>query len=419
MKLVKICGLLSGFFILTGFWLSLKVNATQLEVVAGEPMSGDVGGLDALGTGLNNMTTIENEVMEGVITEIVSQTMSDYSDSQVNLAQEVQILITKGSQKGTTIELHYNRLLTQGERPLHIGDQIFVNRSTGPNSDQELYYVIDFIRTPALFWLFIIFVLMVLIVGRWQGFQSLLGMGLSFVILFSVLIPGIKLGYDPLLVTIVASAMIMLLTFYMSHGFNQKTTWALLGTLISLLITAFLAKFFIHYARLTGFAAEEAIFLQYLKGGTLNIQGILLAGIIVGALGVLDDITISQSSIVYELKHANPKLRTGELFFRAMRVGRDHISSLANTLVLVYAGSALPLLLVFTLDESRSMTTILSYEVIAEEVVRTLVGSIGLITAVPLTTFLAAKYGFKSITAHANGTQKKGSTTTHHHHHLK
>jgi uncharacterized membrane protein len=183
--------------------------------------------------------------------------------------------------------------------------------------------------------------------------------------------------------------MIIPATFYPSHGFNRKTHIAVFSTLIALVATGFLAKFFINFAKLSGLSSEEAGFLQVLNPEVSSMQGLLLAGIIIGVLGVLDDVTVSQASIVGQLKSANPELNTRQLYVRAMKVGHDHISSMVNTLVLVYAGASLPLLLLFT-DAAKPFIELVNYEIIADEVVRTLVGSIGLILAVPITTLLAS-----------------------------
>ena len=161
-----------------------------------------------------------------------------------------------------------------------------------------------------------------------------------------------------------------------------------MGTLIALIITGILSSVFVEAARLTGFASEEAGFLRVARQ-MINIKGLLLAGIIIGVLGILDDITISQSAIVFQLKEANKKLKFNELYKRAMNVGQDHISSMVNTLVLVYAGASLPLLLLF-IDNPQPFFEVINYEIIADEIVRTLVGSIGLILAVPITTLIAA-----------------------------
>jgi uncharacterized membrane protein len=194
---------------------------------------------------------------------------------------------------------------------------------------------------------------------------------------------------DPVLIATLASAMIIPITFYMSHGISKKTTIAVAGTLIALLITGLLGKLFSELAHLNGLSTEESGMLAVLKGGEINLKGILLAGIVIGALGVLDDITISQAAIVEQLREAASKAKFGEIYGRAMKVGRDHITSMINTLILVYAGASLPLLLIFV-DNPHPLREIINYEFIAEEIVRTLVGSIGLIVAVPITTFLAA-----------------------------
>ena len=165
--------------------------------------------------------------------------------------------------------------------------------------------------------------------------------------------------------------------------------------MIALVITGFLAKFFVQVTRLTGYASEEAAFLQYARQGAVDIKGLLLAGIIIGTLGILDDITIAQAAIVQQLKQANKKMKPKELFSQAMRVGQDHIASMITTLILVYTGAALPLLLLF-IDNPLPFSQVINYEIIAEEIIRTLVGSIGLITAVPITTFLASRVKFKT-----------------------
>jgi uncharacterized membrane protein len=179
-------------------------------------------------------------------------------------------------------------------------------------------------------------------------------------------------------------------TFYPSHGLNRKTSIAILSTICALLITGFLANFFLDFAKLSGLSSEEAGFLQTMNPEVFtNMRGLLLAGIIIGVLGVLDDVTVSQASIVWQLKIANPQFTKVELYKRAMEVGRDHISSMVNTLVLVYAGASLPLLLLFN-DAAKPFAEIINYEILADEIVRTLVGSIGLILVVPISTFLAA-----------------------------
>jgi uncharacterized membrane protein len=214
-------------------------------------------------------------------------------------------------------------------------------------------------------------------------------MGISFLVIFIFILPKISAGANPVGIAILGALMIIPPTFFLSHGLNKKTLVAMGGTLIALIITGILANIFVEAAKLTGFASEEAGFLQVAKGGAINMKGLLLAGIIIGLLGVLDDVTVSQAAIVFQLKEANDRLKFNQLYQRAMRVGQDHIASMINTLILVYAGASLPLLLLF-LDNPHPFSEVVNYEIIADEVVRTLVGSIGLILAVPLTTLIAS-----------------------------
>lgn len=250
--------------------------------------------------------------------------------------------------------------------------------------------IVDFVRRPVLAYLFAIFVVLtVLIAGKW-GLASILGMGYSFYVIFKFILPMIIKGYDAVTVAIIGAVFIIPVTFCLSHGINKKTVTAIVGTIISMIVVGILSFLFVNMAKLTGFAVEEAGFLQYQLGDLINMKGILLAGIIISTLGVMDDITISQSSVVEELQDANPKLAKKELFVRSMRVGKDHISSMVNTLVLVYAGASLPLLLLFV-NNPHPFNEIINYEIIADEIVRTLVGSIGLILAVPITTYIAVQ----------------------------
>jgi uncharacterized membrane protein len=250
------------------------------------------------------------------------------------------------------------------------------------------YLVSDFRRERPLLLLFALFVFAVLSFGRLQGARALLGLGLTFGIIVVFMIPAILSGRDPVLVALVGAVVIMIVTLYLSHGFSRKTTAAVVGTAAALALTGALAVLFVAGAQLTGFTSEEARLANVEVGG-LSLTGLLLAGIIIGGLGVLDDVTMSQSSAVFELHRANPALRFADLLRSALTVGRDHIAATVNTLFLAYAGASLPLLILFVVGIDP-LGTIVTSEIVAVEVVRTLVGSIGLIAAVPLTTALAA-----------------------------
>jgi len=209
--------------------------------------------------------------------------------------------------------------------------------------------------------------------------------------LFKFVLPQLISGQDPIKTSLIAAAFMIPLTFYISHGFSKKTHIAVISTFLTLIVTSLLAGYFSSQARLTGYVSEEAMFLQNLGSSTFNIYGLLVAGMILGVLGVLDDVTVAQAALVQELRAANPKLSKGQLFKQAMNVGTDHIASMVNTLVLVYVGASMPLLMLFV-NSSKPFAELVNYEMIGEEVVRSLVGSIGLVLAVPITTLLAVNW---------------------------
>jgi uncharacterized membrane protein len=250
------------------------------------------------------------------------------------------------------------------------------------------YSLVDFQRGPPMAVLAVIFIAVVLLFARLRGALSLLGLGFSLAVVLVFVVPAILDGESPLAVAVVGSLAVALITIPLAHGRGPKSLAALLGTAASLLLTALLALVFTEAAHLTGFSSEEATFLQ-LSGANLSLEGLLLAGMVIGALGVLDDVTVSQASTVLALRGAGPALGFRELFARALLVGRDHVSATVNTLVLAYVGASLPVLLIFS-SADIGLADALNLEVVAKEVVATLVGSIGLIAAVPVTTALAA-----------------------------
>ena len=275
----------------------------------------------------------------------------------------------------------------EGEPP-QTGDAILVAKATQPGEETPPYYFLDYERKFPLGVLAILFAVVVVLLSRWHGLFSLIGVGLSLLVLIVFVMPAILEGSSPLAVAIVGAAAIMFVNLYLAHGFNARTTTAILGTMLSLAVTGILAVVFVELGRFTGFGSEEASFLQ-LSADQINLEGLLLGGIVIGTLGVLDDVTITQASAVWELHGANRELGFGGLYRSALRIGRDHIASTVNTLVLAYAGASLPLLILFSVS-GRRLTDVLNTEIVAEEVVRTLVGSIGLVASVPITTALAA-----------------------------
>jgi len=337
----------------------------------------------------NSQEEARDETLEATIQKILEEKqIKPMGSEDFQLYQKLELLVTRGLFKDQRITVESGDLPMANLIKYKIGDRVIVNFSKDFEGNDN-FYITDYVRRSALLWLFVIFVIAAVAIGRWQGATSLVGMAISFLVIFKFILPKIYAGSDPVQIAILGSLVIIPATFFLSHGVNKKTGIAVVGTLISLIITGILASVFVEASKLTGFASEEAGFLQAYKPGVINIKGLLLAGIIIGVLGVLDDITISQSAIVQQLKIANPKLKAGELYRRAMTVGRDHIASMVNTLILVYTGAVLPLLLLF-IDNPHPFSEVVNYEIIADEVVRTLVGSTGLILAVPITTIIAA-----------------------------
>ena len=304
--------------------------------------------------------------------------------------RRVRIHLDSGDNRGGTGIIQWDANGT--DPPVHLGDKIrVVSAPPVPGYDQEnvaFYTLVDYQRGGSLIALFLVFALLVVGLSRWRGFLSLVGLGVSLAVVMLFVVPGVLNGKPPVTMAIVGSLAVMFVTVLLAHGSGPKSIAALLGTTLTLLLTAALAVFFTHLSRLTGLAGDEAFALR-LADPSVSLQGLLIAGMIIAALGVLDDVTVSQSSIVLSLRAANPQLGYRELFRRAMHVGRDHVSATVNTLVLAYAGSSLPVLLIFA-SGALPLGQAVSLELVSEQVVATLVGSIGLIAAVPATTALAA-----------------------------
>lgn len=303
-------------------------------------------------------------------------------------AEKITVEVNEGAMKGQALEAQSNPSASGQSMHFSVGEKVYVSYFKD-QTGRETVYIVDFVRDQSLFILFFFFLLSVVLIGKWKGFTSFIGMVISFFIIAQFVIPQILAGNDPVLISLLASLFIVPVTFYIAHGFDKKTTTAIAGTFISLVLTAFLSYFFIHLTKLTGFASEEATYIQMMKAGSINIKSLLLAGIIIGALGILNDITIAQTAVIEKLAELNPRWGFGELYSHSMSVGREHIASLVNTLILVYTGAALPLFLLFY-SANTSFIYAMNQEVVATEIVRTLVSSIGIIAAVPITTAIAA-----------------------------
>jgi uncharacterized membrane protein len=292
---------------------------------------------------------------------------------------------------------------------LAVGDTFYLRHTTSSLDGTDYYSVSDPYRLNVLIGLAAVFVLLLLVFGGMQGVRGLASLLGSLVLIFYVLIPGILHGYSPIWVSIGVAASIILVGSYITHGFNRTTTAAVLGMIGTVLITGLGAFWVVHAAHLSGYATEEEVSLNFATQGTIDFVGLLFGGIMIGLLGVLYDIAIGQAIAVEELFRAGAHMTRVHVYRRAIRIGREHIGALVNTLAIAYVGAALPLLLLVQ-SSSYGIAYAINNELFATEIVRILVGSIGLILGVPITTLIATYM----LSVH-RGKTTEGESHAHHH----
>lgn len=367
--------------------------------------------------------TLGSQTVLAQVSAITDQGQITLGDHTQNY-QTLDVVILQGPSKGQHFSMDYGKVqLRSDDFSFKVGDRIYVTQGTSPDGTVRVYYA-DFDRSKALIILALVFLLSILVMGRWKGFGSLVSLGISMFMIISYIIPHILAGDDPVRVSIIGSVILMAVTLYLTYGWNLKTHSSVLSMGLSLLLTGGLAALFVTLSRLNGYGDENALYLIQLSSVQINPQGLLLGGIIIGTLGVLDDLVTSQSAAVVEIHNANPNLNFFETFKRAINIGQDHVAATVNTLVLSYTGASLPLLLVFTLGNG-GYQYLFNSEILAEEIVRTLVGSIGLVAAVPISTLIACliivnqgkleKLGEWRVLLGA-GTETEGEEEWHHHH---
>ncbi len=379
-----------------GGWGVWARNATLRVVLVGVVVTGVatlVGVVALWPTGEGRRTAIANADEIGLVTDRISATVEEVVDGRCTystsenpqVCRVVSVRLGEGPGDGAIVSLPEVNLLFDRTFPdLSVGDRVVV----GYEESTDFYFYADRDRRTSLMWLTALFAVVVIALGRFRGVLALLAMATTIVMLVAFVAPSVLDGNDPLLVAVVAAAAIAFVSLYLTHGLTPTTTVALAGTLAALGLTLGLSWLFFEIANFTGLATEEALILPFISD-QLDVSGLLLGGAVIGALGALDDVTVTQVATVAELRHRSPRLPTTDLFTSGIRVGRDHIASTVNTLLLAYAGASMPLLLLFAVSD-QPLAMVANSELIAVEIVRTLCGSIGLVAAVPITTALAA-----------------------------
>lgn len=325
------------------------------------------------------------EVLKAVVTKIISEESRDIPGTDTEtIYQTIEVEILSGNDRGKTLTLENDYL------KLKAGDQFFLIH-TVRSDDSETFVISDPYRLPIIGWLVGLFTLSIIALGGKQGFRSIVSLIGSLLVIAYVLVPLLLQGHSPIMVSSVVAAIILFIAIFATHGLNKESAIAFTGTISAVILTTILAYIATNLANLSGFGSDEAVYLNFNTRGSLDFAGLLLGGIIIGTLGVLDDIAITQTAVVRELLHTDHSLTKKDIYRKALRVGREHVGALVNTLALAYTGASLPLVLLLS-QSTMPALFIINSESFSTEIIRTLVGSIGLIMTVPITTALAVMY---------------------------
>jgi uncharacterized membrane protein len=318
------------------------------------------------------------------VVQVLTQTIQDVPGTQKSeTIQTLSAQVLEGPDKGKTVTVNNDRL------NLKVGDEFYANHTVGGmDAVNDTWNVEEPYRIPILEILGVLFILTIVVFGGKQGVRGLASLIASLAVIFYVLLPGILAGYSPVLLAVGISSFIIVIGSYITHGFNRTTSAAVLGMIATVCVTGALAYWSVHAAMFSGYSSDEVTYLHFTTNGTIDFVGLLLGGIMIGLLGILYDAAIGQAVAVEELKRAAAHYSHWELYRRALRIGREHIGALVNTLAIAYVGVSLPLLLLLHFT-NMSIEATINQEIFATEIVRTMVGSIGLILAVPLTTLIS------------------------------
>jgi uncharacterized membrane protein len=326
-------------------------------------------------------------IVKAVVLEITSENIQPIPGTDITgINQIIKVKILEGEDKNQIVTLDNDYIELEQ-------DEIFYLRNETRGEDgKKIYAVADQNRLPGIYFFLALFILAVIFLGGIQGIRGLVSLIGSMVLILYVLLPGILQGYSPIFMTIGVSSLIIIVGSYITHGFNKTTSSAVIGMIVTVIITGLLAYLAMNMSKLSGFSSEEETYLNLNTQGSIDMIGLLFGGIMIGLLGVLYDIAIGQAISVEELHHIAPHTPKSVIYKRGVRIGREHIGALVNTLAIAYVGVSLPLLLLFYTSNGADVISPLATinrEIFATEIVRILIGSIGLVLAVPITTFIA------------------------------
>ncbi|HLP44281.1 MAG TPA: YibE/F family protein [Candidatus Nanoarchaeia archaeon] len=328
---------------------------------------------------IDQVETVKAKVIEVLAEETKAIPGTDITSN----FQEIKVQILEGAQKDKIVEVENDYL------NLDEGEIFYLIRTTNSVDGKDYYSVSEPYRLPVVLLSVILFIILVFVFGGIQGIRGLASLVGSLVLILYVLLPGILHGFSPVIMSLFVSSLIIIIGSYITHGFNKTTSSAVIGMIATVFITGFLAYIAVHFGRLTGFSDDEAVYLNLDTRGSIDFVGLLLGGMLIGLLGVLYDVAIGQAISVEELHHVAPHLSRKTIYKRATRIGREHIGALVNTLAIAYVGVSLPLLLLYVKSVDAPLGLTLNKEIFATEIIRTMIGSIGLVLAVPITTLIS------------------------------
>lgn len=327
---------------------------------------------------LDALTIAKAQVLEVLKSEIKIIPGTDTTATY----QSLRVKILEGPEQGLITDVDNDYLA------LRAGDVFYLNHTVNTIEGRDYYAVSEPYRLNVLYSFVGLFILCVIVFGGVQGVRGLLALAGGFLLIMYVLLPGILHGYSPVVMAMLVSSLIITVGSYITHGFNKTTSAAVVGMLCTILLTGGLAYVAIYMGKLSGFESEESVYLNFDTRGKIDFPGLLLGGILIGLLGVLYDVAIGQAVTVEELMDAGKHLTRKDIYRKALRIGREHIGALINTLAIAYVGASLPLLLLFY-SSAHSTLMLINKDIFATEILRTMIGSIGLVLAVPITTLIA------------------------------